>query len=319
MPNMIEVRVTRKRTEAERIASFELVRTDGEPLPPFSAGSHIDVEVESGLVRQYSLCNAPSERHRYLIGVLHEENGRGGSSAMHALVEGDMLRISEPRNLFALDPQASHSLLFAGGIGVTPLLAMTEDLADRGAPFTLHYCARSEARLAFKDRIADPKIGPNVAIHLLDGPEEQQLRCDEILASALPGTHLYVCGPTGFMEHVLERAKAQGWDDSRLHREFFAAAPVDHANDGSFELVLKSGRVISVAADQSAAQALEAAGVSVPLSCEQGVCGTCLTKVLDGEPDHRDMFLTDEEHRANDCFTPCCSRAKSQRLVLDLE
>lgn len=314
----IEVRIASKQHQAERIASFELVRVDGEDLPDFTAGAHVDVEVEPSLIRQYSLCNAPGERHRYLIGVLHEPQGRGGSAAMHRLDTGDQLRISEPRNLFPLHSEASRSLLFAGGIGVTPLLAMAESLAAQRAPFTLHYCARSTAHLAFKERIGGGVLGPQIQTHVLDGPQAQQLNCDEILAGAPDEAHLYVCGPIGFMEHVYERARANGWKENQLHREVFGAPPTSSADDGSFEIQLKSGQVILVNPHESAAQALIAAGVNLPLSCEQGVCGTCLTGVLKGEPDHRDMFLTDLEHAANDCFTPCCSRAKSRRLVLDI-
>lgn len=315
----IPVRINRKRAEADGIASFELVPEGDGRLPAFSAGAHIDVEVEPGVVRQYSLCNAPWERHRYLICVLEEEVGRGGSRAMHQHREGDLIRIGEPRNLFALHGHATHSLLFAGGIGVTPLLAMAEQLAAQDASFEMHYCVRHEGRIAFKGRLSAGKFGSGVHIHLSDGPQAQRLQCGDVLAAAPAGAHLYVCGPKGFMDHVIETARSNGWPEDRIHREFFKAIPADHAADGSFEIQLKSGRIVKVAADQTAAQALLNSGVEIPLSCEQGVCGTCLTHVLDGVPDHRDMFLSDEEHAANDCFTPCCSRAKGSRLVLDIE
>lgn len=315
----ISVRINRKRAEADGIASFELVPEGDGMLPAFSAGAHVDVEAEPGVVRQYSLCNPPWERHRYLIGVLEEEQGRGGSRAMHLRREGDRIRIGEPRNLFELHVQATHSLLFAGGIGITPLLAMAEQLAAQEASFEMHYCVRHDGRIAFKDRFAAGRLGSAVRIHLGDGPQAQRLRCGEVLATAPAGAHLYVCGPKGFMDHVIETARSSGWPEDRIHREFFQATPVGHAADGSFEIQLKSGRIVRVAADQTAAQALLDSGVEIPLSCEQGVCGTCLTRVLDGVPDHRDMFLSDEEHAANDCFTPCCSRARGARLVLDIE
>jgi vanillate monooxygenase ferredoxin subunit len=158
-----------------------------------------------------------------------------------------------------------------------------------------------------------------VHVHVDDGPPQQQLDARVAIGSPAAGKHLYVCGPTGFMDHVLGTARALGWDEAHLHREYFAAAPVDHSADGPFELELrKSGRTIRVAADQSAAQALLDAGVEVPLSCEQGVCGTCLTRVLEGAPDHRDLYLNDTERDRNDCFMPCCSRSCTPRLVLDL-
>ena len=316
----IAVRVTRKVAEAEDICSFELQAVDGRPLPAFSAGSHVDVHGPGGLVRQYSLCNDPGETHRYLIAVLKDAGSRGGSRAMHEQVnEGDTLTISAPKNHFALAHDATEHLLLAGGIGITPLLCMAERLAVSGAAFTLHYATRSRARTAFIERIAGSSFAARVQHHFDDGDTAQRLNLAQALAAPRPGAHLYVCGPQGFMDAVLAAARAAGWPEAQLHWEFFGAAPVDTANDGGFEVQLaSSGRVIVVARDQSVAQALEAAGVIVPTSCEQGVCGTCLTRVLDGVPDHRDLYLTPEEQAANDQFTPCCSRAKSARLVLDL-
>lgn len=316
---MFAVKITRKHPQTDGIASYELVREDGAPLPTFSAGAHIDAQPRKGLLRQYSLCNAPGETSRYIIGVLHEAQSRGGSAAMHELCEGDSLLISEPRNLFPLRVEAKRSLLMAGGIGVTPILAMAEQLAADGADFAMHYCARSRSRMAFLDRLAQPHLARHVHLHSDDGAVEQRLDCERLLTRSEPGTHLYVCGPNGFMEHVLDSARRLGWPDEQLHREYFSAVPVDTSLDGSFEIQLRSGRLIRIEAHQSVTHALEANGVFVPVSCEQGVCGTCLTTVLDGVPDHRDLFLTDEEQAANDCFTPCCSRAKTPRLVLDLE
>ena len=320
VPATIEVRVTRKAQEAEAICSFELQAVDGRPLPAFSAGSHVDVHVPGGLVRQYSLCNDPGETHRYLIAVLKDAASRGGSVAMHERVhEGDRLTISAPKHHFALAHDAAEHLLLAGGIGITPLLCMAERLAVTGAPFTLHHATRSRARTAFVERIAASSFAAQVQHHFDDGDPAQRLDPAAVLAAPRPGCHLYVCGPQGFMDAVLGTARAAGWPEAQLHWEFFGAAPTASADDGGFEVQLaSSGRVIMVARDQSVAQALEAAGVIVPTSCEQGVCGTCLTRVLEGVPDHRDLYLTPEEQAANDQFTPCCSRAKSARLVLDL-
>jgi vanillate O-demethylase ferredoxin subunit len=319
VPATIEVRVTRKVDEAEGICSFELQAVDGRPLPAFSAGSHVDVHVPGGLVRQYSLCNDPGEAHRYLIAVLEDAASRGGSVAMHERVQpGDVLTISAPKNHFALAHDATEHLLLAGGIGITPLLCMAERLAVTGAAFTLHYATRSRARTAFVDRIAASPFAARVQHHY-DGEPAQRLDLTRLLAAPRPGRHLYVCGPQGFMDAVLSTARAVGWPEAQLHWEFFGAAPTASADDGSFEVQLaSSGRVILVGQDQSVAQALEAAGVIVPTSCEQGVCGTCLTRVLDGVPDHRDLYLTPEEQATGDQFTPCCSRARSARLVLDL-
>lgn len=313
------VRIARKVIEAVDICRFELVDPDGHALPPFSAGSHIDVDLGSGLVRQYSLCNDSGESHRYLIAVLRDATSRGGSVAMHGLEVGQSLRISEPKNHFALASEAKHSVLLAGGIGITPILCMAERLSNVGTSFELHYCTRSADRTAFAERIRRAGFADRVHFHRDDGPTEQRLDATALIAAQRDGTHLYVCGPTGFMDAMLSVARAGGWPDARLHREYFGAAPVDLSHSNSFEVQIAStGRIIRIAADCSVVLALTAAGVQIPTSCEQGVCGSCLTRVIDGTPDHRDLYLTPDEQARGDQFTPCCSRSKSPRLVLDL-
>jgi vanillate O-demethylase ferredoxin subunit len=316
---MIEVHVTARNDEALDICSYELASVDGQPLPAFTAGAHIDVHLPDGLVRQYSLCNHPEERHRYLIGVLRDPASRGGSRSLHEQIQpGIRLLISEPRNLFTLAPQASRSLLFAGGIGITPILCMAEHLAQSGAAFALHYCARSRDRAAFVERLQQSPFADRVFLHFDEEPATA-LDAARVLASSDQDQHLYVCGPGGFMQHILDTAKAQGWQESNLHREYFAAAPADTSADGRFSVKLaRSGQVFEVPADMSVVQVLESHGVEVPISCEQGICGTCLTRVLEGVPDHRDMFLTEAEQACNDQFTPCCSRSRTPLLVLDL-
>nr|WP_315237664.1 PDR/VanB family oxidoreductase [uncultured Albidiferax sp.] len=316
----ISVRVARKSQEALDICSYELVATDGAALPGFSAGSHVDVHLPGGLTRQYSLCNDASETHRYLIGVLLDPASRGGSQAMHDTVqEGDVLQISAPKNHFPLAHAASRSLLLAGGIGITPILCMAERLAASAAPFEMHYCSRSQERTAFLERIRASGFASQVHFHFDDGASVQKLSLPDLLAEPQPGVHLYVCGPKGFMDAVLQTARASGWPEAQLHYEFFSAEVVKSDDDASFDVKLaSSGRVVRIAADQTVAKALALAGVEIPMSCEQGVCGTCLTRVLEGEPDHKDMYLTPEEQAANDQFTPCCSRSKSALLVLDL-
>jgi vanillate O-demethylase ferredoxin subunit len=316
----LNVQVARKAVEAEGVCTFELVETAGQPLPAFSAGSHIDVRLPGGLTRQYSLCNDPTETHRYLIGVLREPSSRGGSAAMHDVVEeGTLLEISAPKNHFPLAHDARRSLLLAGGIGITPILCMAERLAMAGADFELHYCTRSPARAAFLQRIRSAAFAPRAAFHFDDGDAAQKIDLKALLATPVEGTHLYVCGPKGFMDAVLGTARASGWPEARLHFEFFGAEVAPQAGDDSFEVKLaSSGRTVRVAKDRSVVQALADAGVVVQTSCEQGVCGTCLTRVIEGVPDHRDVYLTPEEQAANDQFTPCCSRAKTPLLVLDL-
>jgi|JI8StandDraft_1071087.scaffolds.fasta_scaffold25533_4 vanillate O-demethylase ferredoxin subunit len=316
----LSVRVAAKKAEAQDICSFELVEVSGRGLPAFSAGSHVDIHLGDGLTRQYSLCNDPAESHRYLIAVLRDPATRGGSLAMHDRVQvGDLLQISAPKNHFALAHDAQRHLLLAGGIGVTPILCMAERLAATGAEFEMHYCTRSLERTAFAGRIAAAPFAPRVQLHFDDGPAGQRFDIAARLATPEPGTHLYVCGPKGFMDAVLASARQQGWPESQLHWEFFAAEVASKATDESFEVqVASSGRVVVVPKNQTVVQALAAAGIEVPTSCEQGVCGTCITRVIEGIPDHKDLYFTPEEQAANDQFTPCCSRAKSARLVLDL-
>ncbi len=316
----LSVRVARKAVEATDICTFELVAVDGAALPSFSAGSHVDVHLPGGLTRQYSLCNDPTETHRYLIGVLRDPASRGGSQALHTMVqEGQVLQISAPKNHFGLAHDARRSLLLAGGIGVTPILCMAERLAMTGADFAMHYCTRSRDRAAFLLRITASRYAPRVQLHFDDGAADQKLDLAALLADPQAGVHLYVCGPQGFMDAVLKTAREKGWPENQLHYEFFSAEVARSDSDAGFEIQLaSSGRVIAVATDQTVTQALSAAGVEVQTSCEQGVCGTCLTRVLSGMPDHKDLYLTPEEQAANDQFTPCCSRAKTARLVLDL-
>lgn len=316
---MIAVKVLRKQQEAIGIASFELARVDGAGLPAFSAGSHIDVQVPGGLTRQYSLCNDAAERHRYRIAVLRDPASRGGSVAMHdALREGDTLLISEPRNHFPL-VHAKRTLLFAGGIGVTPLLCMAQRLQAIGADFDMHYSARSADRTAFRDEIGASPFAPRVHFHYDDGDAAQKLDLQAVLGAPEAGKHLYVCGPTGYIDFVVQGAKAAGWAADNIHLEYFGAAPQDTSGDGSFQVkIASSGQVYEVGAEETVVHALQKHGVDILVSCEQGVCGTCITRVLDGECDHRDLYFTDEEKARNDQFTPCCSRAKSKMLVLDL-
>jgi vanillate monooxygenase ferredoxin subunit len=316
----LTVRVAAKYVEATDICCYELVSPDGLPLPPFTAGAHIDVRVRRHMVRQYSLCNAPHERHRYVIAVLSDPDSRGGSLAMRERVEqGDLLEISAPKNHFPLHPHVTHSVLIAGGIGVTPLLCMAYELNDNGASFVLHYCARSRDRMAFVQTIAQSAFAARVRFHLDDGDVVQQLDINRVLATVPAGAHLYVCGPVGFISMILDTADKAGWPAAQIHREYFAAAPIDTRNDKEFVVQLaRSGRTITVAANESIVQVLARHGVDIPVSCEQGVCGTCLTAVVAGEPEHRDVYLTDAEHASNKMMMPCCSRSRSERLVLDL-
>jgi vanillate O-demethylase ferredoxin subunit len=196
---------------------------------------------------------------------------------------------------------------------------MAEKLSDEGRSFDMHYCSRTPSRTAFIDRIQAAPFSSKVQFHFDDGVEEQKLKASEILKNADPATHIYVCGPKGFMDHVIQTAKDLNWLDTQIHFEYFKSEPVKKVDDGSFEVEYRpSGLVLRVPADMTVAQALLDAGVEVPLSCEQGICGTCVMQVIEGDPDHRDMCLSDEDKGLKKLFTPCCSRSQSDRLVLDI-
>ncbi|KAF1043040.1 PDR/VanB family oxidoreductase [Xylophilus sp.] len=319
MSDTLDVAVARRQEEAVGICSFDLADPRGRALPPFAAGAHIDVHLGDGLCRQYSLCNPPGETHRYQIAVLREPQSRGGSAAMHERVRtGTRLTVGRPRNLFALRPGTHPTLLLAGGIGITPLLAMAEQLSRDQAVFTLHYHGRQRGRMAFLDRIGASAFARQVHIHVDDEPATHADPAAALAAHG-PAAHVYICGPAGFIDAMTSHAARAGFDAEHVHVEHFAAAPIDHAADGAFELVLaRSGLTVMVGRSESAVEALARHGIAVETSCEQGICGTCMTTVLEGEPDHRDRVLSPSERQSGKVFLPCCSRARSPRLVIDL-
>lgn len=315
---LLDVKISRRRDEAEGIVSIEVVPVSGGDLPAFEGGSHVDFYIAPGLIRQYSICSDPRETRRYVFGILLELQSRGGSAAIHKnFVEGYEFQISLPRNNFKLIESAGKSILAGGGIGITPALAMAWRLHAIGAPFELHYCTRSLARTAFTGLLETVPFADRVFLHLDDGPPEQRLDVNIGLANPGVGKHLYICGPGGFMDYVIGSAKRLGWAEDHVHVEYFAAE-VDVTGDAFMVRAARSGLTLTVPAGQSIAEVLEAHGVEVPVSCAQGVCGSCLTGVIDGIPDHRDFFLTEGEKAANKQMTPCCSRSKTPLLVLDI-
>lgn len=312
------VRLVRKSIEAAGICSFEFADPQGRPLSPFEAGAHIDLYLPNGLVRQYSLCGDPADRDRYTIAVLRHPNSRGGSQALHdELKPGALVEIGLPRNHFPLVKTARFSLLLAGGIGITPLLAMAEELRRMGAPFELHYSVTARARAAFLGCMIEGGLDEYVYLHVSD--EGTRLDMAALLAAHDRDCDIYVCGPESFMDAALAEATQIGWPVERLHREHFSGLARDMADGKPFELQIAStGRLIAVKAGESAATALARHGIDIPTACAEGICGTCITGVRAGEIDHRDMVLTAKERERNDRFTPCCSRASSPLLVLDL-
>jgi vanillate O-demethylase ferredoxin subunit len=308
--------VARREVVGTGVVHFELRSAEGQALSPFEAGAHVDVHIRPDLVRQYSLCGDPADTSRYRLAVRLEAQSRGGSASMHAdLREGDRLQVGPPRNQFPLARAASRAVLIAGGIGITPLMAMVHALNRAGVPFHLHYCVRSRTGAAFLDELAAAPFAGHVSLHADDDAVSHFDA--SVLPPAQAGTHLYVCGPGPFMDARIAEAKAAGWADDHLHLERFSNE-VDRTGDVFTVTAVRSGVTVTVAAQESIAEALIREGVDVALSCEQGVCGTCLVDVLEGVPDHRDCYLTDAEKAANRQMTICCSRAKTASLALDV-
>lgn len=315
---LFNVVVRKREIQGADVVVLELGRADGAALPAFEAGAHVDIHVAPGLVRQYSLCSDPAEVSVYRLGVLKDPASRGGSVQVHdSLHEGREVQISAPRNLFPLAADARRSVLLGGGIGITPMIAMAHALHRQGADFELHYCGRSRSRSAFLDELAKAPFAARVVTHFDDEEAAQRLDLAAVLGKPDPGTHVYTCGPSGFMDWVIAGARAQGYDEAQIHKEYFQVE-VD-ASGGGFEVVAaRSNKTVQVAEGQTILDALAQVGIKIDISCEQGVCGTCMCEVLEGEPDHRDVYLTDEEKAANDQILVCCSRAKTNKLVLDI-
>lgn len=301
------------------IARIRFAPENGGPIAGFDAGAHLDLYLpDLDLWRQYSLCSDPAETGFYEIGVLKDPQSRGGSVKVHETARiGAVFTVEGPRNHFPLDETAETTVLLGGGIGITPMIAMAKRLHALGRAFTLHYCTRSKDVTAFLDELTGCGFADRVVFHFDDAGPEQKLDLARDLPAPSGGTHLYVCGPQGFMDWVIETAEAAGHAKDNVHREYFSA-DVELSGD-SFEVeCAQSGVTISVGSDDTIAKALAREGIKIEVKCEEGVCGTCLTDVLEGEIDHRDQFLTDEEREDGDVICACCSRGKGPKLVLDI-
>jgi len=307
--------------EAQDILSLELRPLAGEVFPPFEAGSHIDLHLPHGIVRSYSLLNDSRERHRYVVAVLKDKSSRGGSRAVHEDLRIAMpLQISEPRNNFKLIETAEHSVLVAGGIGITPILSMAQRLHQLGRSFEVIYCARSRRSAAY---VADIEaLAAQVSWHFDDeqgGPPDLQA-----LLAARPGvgavnTHYYACGPAVMLDAFERSCRDLGY--AHAHIERFQAVEVAAASDAqqSYTVELKrSGQTLTVMPNQSLLATLQAAGIYCNTSCEEGICGSCETQVLEGIPDHRDSVLSPAEQATHKMMMVCVSGCKSSHLVLDL-
>jgi vanillate O-demethylase ferredoxin subunit len=317
----LKLKVIERIAEPGNILRIRLAATSGEILPSFEAGAHLDLHLEDAWIdiwRQYSLSSDPAERRFYEIGVLLDPKSRGGSVAVHRLAKpGFEFAAEGPRNHFPLVEAAEKSVLLGGGIGITPMLAMAQRLHALGRDFVLHYCTRSSDVTAYRALIDQMPWAASVIYHFDDREPAQRLDLQRDLPKPSDGVHLYVCGPQGFMDWVIKSAEAAGHKPANVHREYFSA-DVDSTGT-SFEVVAKrSGITVNVGADDTIAKALARAGVKVEVKCEEGVCGTCVTDVLEGVPDHRDKFLTDDEREEGELICACCSRAASKILVLDI-
>lgn len=320
----IKVKVSRCWAEALDVRALDLQHEDGSALPPWQPGDHIDIELPSGEVRQYSLYNHPQDTNVYRVAVKKEPVSRGGSIYLHDQVaEGDFLRISLPRSNFLLVPEISRHVLVAGGIGITPLLAMAQQLAAGGADFELHYFVRSEQHAAFAELLRRADLAGRVSLYLGADAAETEAILSRILEGQPRGTHLYYCGPTPFMQAVLRCATARQWPPEMLHWEYFSPPDEDTpAKDGGnkpFTLRLAStNREFVIPADKTALQVLTENGVQVANSCQQGTCGSCVVKVVEGVPDNRDHFLSEFQKNAGKKVALCISRAKTDVLAVEL-
>lgn len=312
----LRVRVARKWNTAADVAAFELESIAGQ-LPTFQPGAHIDVHLPGGLIRQYSITNGPGQLDRYRIGVKLEPDSRGGSAALHHTVrEGDVLAISEPRNNFPLRRNAVRTVLIAGGIGITPLLAMAQTLRHSNLGFELHCFARSRDHLAFGEILE--RLGDSVTAHLGLSPDDTAAAIAEILQGRSPSDRVYGCGPAPMLAAVRELAAAAGWPEEAVHFEYFSN-PTEIDDSSSFEIDLaRSALTLAVPAGQTVLEVLRDNGVDVASSCEVGACGTCSVGVIEGEPDHQDVYLTESEKQRGDRMMACISRARGPRLILDL-
>jgi phthalate 4,5-dioxygenase reductase subunit len=313
---MIRVKIVKKAQIAEDICLFELRSADGSKLPEFTAGAHVGVKVPNGEIRKYSLCNSPQERDRYVLAVKKERGGRGGSiSLIDGSRPGDEVEIALPKNDFALKEGPARYIFIAGGIGITPIRAMIKYLlATKAKPFKLYYFTRTAETTAFREEFGAPEFRGKVVIHHDGGDPAKAYDLWPILEEP-KGAHLYCCGPRGLMEAV--RDMTGHWSSSAVHFEDFGTARSRPEDNQPFVVRLaKSDETFEIPADKSILEVLRAAGRTLPSSCESGTCGTCRTRLVSGEADHRDLVLSEQERAKN--IMICVSRAKSPELVLDV-
>ncbi|MGN7133111.1 PDR/VanB family oxidoreductase [Rhodococcoides corynebacterioides] len=312
---LIDVIVSDIVDETPTVKTIYLSKPDGTSVGSYCPGAHIDVVGPTSITRQYSLCSRPDGRDSFAVAVKREENSRGGSVALHALSVGDRLKISEPRNLLSIADDASHHVLIAAGIGITPMLSMARHMHVSGIDFELHYFARSQEHAAFLPLLQD-RCPEKLHAHLGVARSEHAGVLSAALQAAPAGTHVYLCGPDGFMENLRAVAETHVPAD-RVHTENFHAATVsDDAVDTAFDVEL-DGETYRVPADRSIVEVLDENGCDVDTSCQEGICGTCIMQVLSGTPEHRDNVLSESEKDSGEVMAVCVSRTRGAKLVLD--
>ena len=314
----LDLRIANITDLTKNVKSFELRNDSGGELPPFTAGAHIEIALPPSLKRHYSICSDPSERNCYLIAVLRQDHGGGGSKYMHDnLRVGDRISASLPRNNFPLVGGPHRSILIAGGIGITPILPMIGELQARNAEFALHYCAKSRDEAAFID-LLEARCSANQLSTQFDGGDPRNgLNVDLLLSEYQPGVHVYCCGPSGLMQAV--RTATVAWPDDAVHFEYFApvGAGIAGSDAAAFDVVVRSRSLtLNVPADKTIVQVLREHGIEVETSCEAGTCGTCRCRYLAGQPIHNDFVLTTREK--GKYVMICCARARGEPLILDL-
>lgn len=311
----VAVEVSRIEQLTPTIKLFEFTPIGAEPLPPFSAGSHITVDMSDELSRSYSLINAPMSPKTYEIAVLLDEQSKGGSAYMHSeITVGTQLTVSEAANFFPLaQEQDSKHILIAGGIGITPFMSYLYELELLGADFELHYCFRDATNAAFIDELK-ARIGDKLFTY--EQSADQRLDVAGLIAKNAGNSHVYVCGPQPLIDDVVANGN-NVLGEERTHYELFGEA---QSSGGAFEVHFqRSGFSLDVGENMSILQAIEAdSRIKIECLCRNGVCGTCETTILEGEADHRDSYLDDEEQEAQETMMVCVSRAKGKRIVLDL-
>lgn len=314
---VIRLNITKAEKQTEKITKYELCALDGAPLPAFEAGAHLDIVIAPEFFRQYSLSSDPQDRSKYQIAVLKEEEGRGGSALLHRIfTEGRKVFVSRPINHFPLDKTLTKAFLLGGGIGITPMIAMAHSLHREGKDFAFHYSAKNKESAAFYEDIMNAPWSNNVHMHFSSG--EGRANFDKILKTYQKGWHLYTCGPDRYMAAVLMAGLHCGWPDAAMHKEYFSAPETPEYENFDFTLKLtNSGRAIKVLANQSASDALIAAGVHVDIKCSDGICGVCKCKVTQGEVEHRDFVLSNAQRK--DVMILCQSRAATKDGIIEIE